>query len=316
MSKYEPKLQEYFFAYYFQKLKLFNHVYSHWESSLPGFNDHGEGHINRILDRYEKLLKNVLPNPNREYIDTRDPYLNIYEIYLLLCATIWHDTGNALGRRKHEKKIKEIQRKLRDNSFVDDDIGKYAFQIAASHSGKEQIRKKIKSETVNYMDEEINLRYLAAILRFADELEEGERRIDRRFLSLDTIDESQKIYWGVSKCIKRIQPNPDEFKIEVNVSIENSDVKKLYKKDGKDISLIDEIIYRIDKMNNERMNYMMYVRKHLDYHEIILNLNIDRLKESPIIFKFNDDMNYGTFWKMHDDINPENLVPGYELRYR
>ena len=112
------KLEELFFTYYSQKLVLLNHVYSHMEGSLRGYTGyHGPSHVSRIMDLYGKILKQ-----NVWYIDRDRNYevlpirasqsLNIYEVYMLLESTLWHDVANIFERKEHEKRWPLFKRGL------------------------------------------------------------------------------------------------------------------------------------------------------------------------------------------------------------
>lgn len=325
MSKMDRSLQEYFFTYYSQKLILYNHIYPRVPEVLKGFNDHGYNHITRILNLYSKFLRNNILDPSSERDFISNTTLNYYELYLLLCATLWHDVGNSLGRSEHEKRIIDVMDRLKNHFFVDEDLREYALQIAEAHTGNNAITTCIPHEDTDYNGHEINLRFLGATLRLVDELEEGELRIDKTFFNSmsDLLDDRQKIFWMISKCIKRINPDPDRCIIEINARIKNSDIFTLFKKEKKgskeleDIALIDELIFRIDKINKERINYMKYVRKHVNYNRVRLNLTVvGRADLGQINFTFDDDHGYNTFWKTHTDLSPEDKIESYELIYR
>jgi len=317
MAKADLKFQEYFFTYYAQKLIFLNQFYPHIEGTLTGYTDHGPDHITRILMLYEKMLKNNISAFESVDIPSSGN-INFYELYLLLCATILHDVGNLLGRFDHPEKAKIIVDKVKNNFFVDDEMKRYALQMVSAHSGEDTIKKHIEREDVDYKNEEINLRFLGAILRFTDELEEGRVRVDRTYYDSikDTMDQNQRIFWEISLLINRITPNPDGFEIEICAEIDEKNLFNLYKKKEKDVALIDELIFRIDKINNERKYYMEFVRKHLEYREIIFNLTITSTGNSPITisYKFNNDQGYEKFWKYQTHLNPENHIKDYFLQ--
>jgi len=320
MGKGDTKLQKYFFTYYSQKLLLLNHFYTHVEAKLPGYPDHGSGHITRIMEHYEKMLKNNIPSlPDSPSVPSGTA-LNFYEIYLLLCATLWHDVGNLLGRYQHNEEIapmlERIERRLKNNFFVDDVVKEYSLQLAEAHTGDDGVRKKIKLEDTDYKNEEINLRFLGGLLRFADELEEGEVRVDRQFYETmkDRIPDNQRIYWETCLCIKRIEPKPDECRVVVHARINKRDLFKSLAKSERRIALIDELVFRVDKMNRERMYYMEFVRKHIEYREIVFDIVVENIEPIPITFIFNNTQGYNAFWKNHSEINPEEKIAGYNLQ--
>lgn len=323
MGKTNPELQEYFFTYYSQKLILLNHFYPHVEGKLPGYTNHGPKHIIRIMERYEKMLKNnILTLPDSQEVPS-SVALNFYETYLLLCATVWHDIGLLLGeeyRNVHNEKIQDIlikiQETLKNNYFVDSVMEKYSMQIAKAHSGEGAIQKFIKRDDLDYYNEEINLRFLGAVLRLADELDEGVMRIDEKYYETmkESIPEDQHIYWEISRSIKRISMNPDDCKIEIHAEINRDDLFKIYRKKDKNVALIDELIFRVDKMNQERMYYMEFVRKHVDYNEILFDLTVENATLSQFTFRFNNNQGYDAFWNNYSSMNPMNEIDGYILQ--
>ena len=316
MGKMDVKLQEYFFTYYCQKLVLLNHFYPHVEDELRGFPDHGPGHIVRILKLYGKMLKNNIPGlpSSREIVDA--VALNFYEIYLLLCATVWHDVGNILGRYKHNQTIIRISNRLKNNFFHDKNVKKYVFQIAKAHTGPDGVKKEIPVEDTAYKNAEINLRFLGAVLRLADEMEEGGVRVDETYYETmkDKIPSNKKIYWETGCCINRIEPKPDECIIELRAKVDKSNLFNLFVKNGRNVALIDELILRIDKMNRERIYYMAFVRKHLEYREIVFDLTVENSKPDRLTFRFNNDRGYCDFWNNYPHINPEKNLHRYTLQ--
>jgi hypothetical protein len=315
MGKGSPETQEYFFTYYSQKLVLLNHFYPYVNINIPHFTDHGPKHVIRILDLYGKILKNNIPGLT-DSIVLDSTSLNFYEMYLLLCATVWHDVGNILGREGHNTKITKVANRLQKHFFVDKDVQDYAFQIAKAHRGRDGIRFRIPVDDTDYMNREINLRFLGAVLRFADELEEGEVRVDKGYYDTmkDKIPPDKRIYWETSCCIKRIEPHPESCSIEAHASIKKDSLFKLLEKKGRNVALIDELIFRFDKMNEERKYYMQFVRKHIDYNEIVLDLTVDNSRINKITFRFDNDSSYEDFWFDRSEVNPEKHRRGYALQ--
>lgn len=312
MSRENANMQEYFFTYYAQRLILLNHFYRHIESQLSGFTEHGPDHITRILKLYKKILENNIPTLSHEQV-IKDASLNFYEFYLLLCATVWHDVGNLLGRNNHNKNIVKIADRLKNHFFVDEDMKDYAFQIAKAHTGEDGVRKEIQLEDIDYKNEEINLRFLGALLRFTDELEEGEVRVDKQYYKSmeNRIPDHQKIYWETSLCIKRIEPDPKNRVIKIHAKINQSDLFKLFAKGEKRVALIDELVFRVDKINQERIYYMQFVKKYIEFREIIFDMAIETKKSKTITFRFNNDQGYSSFWGNNPNINPQEKIGEY-----
>jgi hypothetical protein len=315
LSKMDFRLQEFFFTYYSQKLILTNHFYPHIESINPGLSDHGPDHIQRVLKLHEKLLERNIPALSDVEL-VADNALNIYELYILLCSTAWHDVGNLLGREGHNTKVVEVANRLETNFFIDDFTKDCVMQLSKAHSGPDGIRVHVPVEDVSYKNQEINLRFLAASLRFADELDEGEVRVDEEYYHAmkDKIPNESRIYWEAPCCIKRIEPKASDCVIEIHARVKKDELFKILLKSGKNVALIDELIYRIDKMNRERMYYMEFVRKHAEYREIIFDLTIQDTKPRQITFRFNNTQGYNEFWGVNTEINPAAKIPTYQLQ--
>lgn len=304
---------EYFFTYYAQKLVLFNHIYNNIQSELNYHTDHSQKHINQILNLYEKILINNIQflNPEEQY-HTTDEVFNFYEVYLLLCSTILHDIGNIRDRFDHESKIREVMSRL-PLFIIDDDMKKYAIDIAKSHRGEGAISSNLPVDA-DYKGQVLNLRLIAAILRLADELEEGETRISSNLYEVnkDKMDDYSRLCWDVSICIKRITPIPENKIIEINCKLNKEELFREYNKDNKSIYFIDELIYRIDKINIERQYTMNFMTKPIYFSKIRLSLVVGN--SAPILFMFSDEHGYLDFWEQHDKYDPRKKNTDYEMR--
>jgi len=316
MAKMDARLQEYFFTYYSQKLILLNHFYPHVEGKLRGFPDHGPDHIVRIMELHGKLLKNNILGLSDPQETVSDATLNFYEIYLLLSATVWHDVGNLLGRYKHNQNITKISSRLKDNYFPNKDLKKYVFQIAKAHTGPEGITREIPIEDADYKNAEIHLRFLGAVLRFADELEEGGVRVDETYYETmkDKIPNNKKIFWETCCCINRIEPKPSECIVQLCAKVDKDKLFKLFTKNGKNVALIDELVFRIDKINLERKYFMQFVRKHVEYREILFDLTVEDSRPDKFTFRLDNDQGYHDFWNHYSQLNPRINLSSYTFQ--
>ena len=137
----------------------------------------------------------------------------------------------------------------------------------------------------------------------------------------DQIPQEQWIYWELGNYITRIDPDPETFNIFIDISIHARDLNKIYKKkiNGRlfEVALIDELMFRVNKINKERIYYMQYVKKLLNFNQVTVKIQIDSTRTPREIQNvFNDTYSYDDFWAENDDINPEHHVKGYELRYK
>jgi hypothetical protein len=315
MSYSDLRRFEYFLSYYLQKTSLINHYFPHIPEELKGFSDHGYKHVKNILQLQQKILISNVPFlENLIYKDEDDEIpensaLNFYELYLLLSATLWHDVGNLIERFHHNEHIPAVENDIHPY-FIDKDIKAYVLQIAKAHTGADGVRIQIPLPISCYCNEQISCQFIGALLRFTDELDEGQNRLDMSYYERlgGKIEKHQKIFWEVCNCIKRINPNPKSFNIEIDANIEKKDIWTKYPKllnEGKsneceiEVCVIDELIYRVNKMNIERMNYMGYVQKLLEFKNISLNLNIiDGANSKTDKIIFSDQFGYNEFWQL------------------
>ena len=320
LTKNNINMQEYFFMYYLQKLVLTNHFYPHVEAQLKGYTDHGPAHIIRMLKLYEKIFKNNIPVPTTEEIEN-DAQLNIYEIYVLLCATIWHDVGNLYGRNKHDKNIRKVVKIQKEQFFYDDELKEYILQIAEAHAVLDGVKLHIPDEITTYSGKQINLHFLGSVLKLADVMDDSETRVDKIFYKTvkgnnKHISKKQEIYWETSLRITRIEPKPDEFKIEVDIHIKKDELFIQYPKNRRKFALIDEILFKIDNINEERKQYMKYVKKHIEFKKIFVNIIIKNHKHKVVQYVFDDKKGYFDFWKKWPSLNPSKKIRNYKLQKR
>ena len=72
------------------KDRLLTNEYEHWAAGFPEGNNHGGGHIRRVLEKLDQLLG---PDPLKS--------LNAYELFLARMAILYHDIGLLRQREGH-----------------------------------------------------------------------------------------------------------------------------------------------------------------------------------------------------------------------
>lgn len=206
-------------------------------------NNHGRNHVLKVIERASDLVK----------ISSR--VLEIREIYILLICILFHDIGNFFGREKHESNIK-ILTEFKE-MFSNDQVEFITIcQIINSHGGtdKENSKDKIsKLEIKRKIGESyIRIRFLAAILRFADELADDCDRTSKALLKHDKIGKS-KIFHVYSNCLQPPSIEDNAVKLEYCIPRQyiSEQINNKY--------LLDEIYSRIFKMHVERMYCMRFL---------------------------------------------------------
>lgn len=264
---------ELYHIYFATKFILQKHYYPFIKDANPYFTDHGIGHINRILNRLYSLLEDHLkinpettPYPNASAREAKgSKLLNAYELYLLLCSVLWHDMGNLYGRIDHEKKINIFFDKAK-NFLHDENSSEWILKIAEAHSGTKTI-DKIDFEIKHDRGLAYFPRFLAALLRFSDELDEDKERIGGRLYG--SVPSEQEIFWFFCKSNDSIHLEDEgDFKIRkivIESKIVKSDLFRKFKKKKNEVVEevigIEEFCKRIDKINEERKYCSQYVNK-------------------------------------------------------
>ncbi len=152
--------------------KSFDNVISQIAGSEPNLTKHDVSHIKNVLTRVHELLGDEVTD------------LNCFEMYTMAIVVLFHDVGNIFGREDHQTKSKvaKVYNHIRGNEPKWNQERLVVLQAVNAHTGRSQTGEA--KDTLKEVEEisnlengkKIRLRELAAILRFADELEEGPDR--------------------------------------------------------------------------------------------------------------------------------------------
>lgn len=210
--------------------------------------NHGEAHVNNVMTLVSQILKLSLVE------------IEPYEAYIILIAILIHDVGNVLGREEHEKKIENIINSLGAAIFPDVPETRVIMKIASAHGGRINGDK----DTLNNLESKPHLRskiirkrFLASLLRFADELADDQNRASR-FMFENGLLEGSEIYHAYSLALKSVLINPNDITLRFEFDKETA-IKEL-QKNKSTIFLLDEIFQRTLKMHFERIYCMRHCR--------------------------------------------------------
>ena len=230
------------------------HEYYPWvQSACPYYTDHGKVHVESVIQSTSLLLS--------EHLSLGKTNLSSLDIFLMLSAILWHDVGMVFGRSGHAEKVVQVTDKIKEICLSDLAIYKIVTTIVKSHSGTEGLNVPSREEdctTPNHQVCTVYPKALAALIRFADEISENRNRISTTLLP--SVPEDQKIFWEYANCVTAARPDPARHRVILTLSIPYDKAIQEYKckefqdlqdKIGK-ISLIEYLIRRIEKMNNER----------------------------------------------------------------
>jgi hypothetical protein len=252
------------FALYLQaRHLLLEEVFEEIKTVEPSLTDHGPRHIANVLENIERILGEDISR------------LTATELYCLTLATLFHDAGNIKGRDDHQHKISKIY------DFIRKDVERFKQekiiiqQIVAAHSGEaaDKSQDPLKFLEPTHLDARpVNLRHIAAILRFADELAEGPQRTSR-FMQEDGYEEESRIYHEYANstevCIDR---GSKRIALTYNVSVTTNADGSIA--DMKQFTRMVEFVYkRILKLDQERKYAKHYCLLLESFKEVSIVVN-------------------------------------------
>lgn len=210
-------------------------------------NNHGLDHVNHVIDKATEILENLKCK------------LSPYEGYLLLTAIQFHDVGNFYGRGNHEKNCRKIMSTLGTVVGTDSPEKESIIDIAAAHSGniagdKDKIGGLEPKS--NLMGQPVRECFIAAVLRFADELADDRRRASRFVVESEELPEESKIFHAYSLSLHSVVL--EDSAVNLSYALDHKTVQNKYTKNGGTVFLLDEIRARILKMHLERVYCMRF----------------------------------------------------------
>jgi hypothetical protein len=274
-----------YYKYNVLKHRLLTTESTFWASAFPGGNDHGPEHIKRVLQNLDKLLGASPLRANS---------LNAYELFLAMMAILYHDVG-ILRQRKDHAMLSKLFLEIDRNDFIFDPRDKEVIALAVvSHSSSRDIELEASAfaqvETIG--GQRVRPRVVAALVRFADELDEDYRRANSTVMELLELPEESKFYWQFCQRIQGIEPCPSKHEIVFYVEFKNEDVGKVVQAEGKGTPFLSAFAEKISKINRERVVVNRFLPEKLQYHKITLEVkplrNDDKWKR-PRAFVFNDE---------------------------
>jgi len=229
-------------------------------NELIYLNDHGPDHVKMVINKASELLMNL------------EIKLTPYEAYIFLVAAHFHDVGIWLGRHNHEKKINKIMQMPEIKKHLPNDglVLKVIKKIARAHGGymdgdKDTINPLLRETELNNC--KVRKQFLAALLRFSDELADDRTRASRFMVDngYSEIPEYSKIFHEYSNSLHTVDIKGKDIILkyyipESKVSqkfpkiVRNNEESKVDNK-----FLYDEIRNRTMKMHREKMYCMRFL---------------------------------------------------------
>jgi len=250
--------------------------------------DHGPEHIKMLIKRISEFL-NTKENEN---------LLTPFEVLLILLAAHIHDVANIFGRKNHHINAEIIIKQLGEGVARQHKvIWEYVYEIAKAHKGSVIQDMNL---TENFLSHEIRPQFLAAIIKFADELSEDCSRAERYNVVIENIAKNKpeaEIYHLYALCLHSLDPDVNSRVIKYFFQVEEDMLIKTYPKiddEGKtkQVYLLDEIYLRTLKAHYERLYCMRFMRPHINFDIIQVTIRI-KLNNKTTITKSYDLVEMG-----------------------
>lgn len=235
------------------------------DEQITYLNKHDQEHVATVVEKASELLTES------------KCAITPYECYLLLMAIQFHDTGNVFGRENHEKKCWDIMREIGDQIGQDQAEKRAIIKIAAVHGGnvngdKDTISNGLEKKTDLMDQKDVRMTFLAAILRFADELADDRTRANQYLLKEDRLPRESKIHHLYSSCLHTVIIK--HYEVNLVFEFEKEEAREKYQKKGDEIFLLDEIYARTLKMHRERIYCMRFLRPYVEIERINVKISI------------------------------------------
>jgi hypothetical protein len=212
--------------------------------------DHGPEHITTVIRRAGELVS----APEQKAVTP-------YEAYILLLACHFHDVGNIFGRDEHEKKVRDVMFKL-DHTLVGEDTleKRMICDIAMAHGGFVDVEKENK-DTIGALRYDrstkpngVDVKKLAAVLRFADELADDKTRTNRFVQEASRQSHpGSEIFHAYAAHLRPTRIDHDSCSVEVHFELNVDSLQRKYPKKEEDRFLFEEILDRTLKMHREHI---------------------------------------------------------------
>jgi HD superfamily phosphodiesterase len=254
------KGKDYYADYQSARKYLVKNILPNIKATEPELTDHSERHIENVLNNAWHLL------------DTDKTKLSEYDIYVLCLSILLHDVGNINGRKEHNKKVSEIYNTIRKNDSNFNTERALVLKAVKAHCGTTNTGSRdtlVEVEiTGSLRGEPVQLREIASILRFADELAEGPQRTSDYLIDTNKIPDRSKIYHRYAQITNVfIDRGNERIVLQYHIDTENETQESFRK-------LLSFAYERIIKLDEER--------RYTKFHSKLL----EPFKKTEVTFNF------------------------------
>ena len=252
MARSRPNARELLVRYDAAKEHFRKEYYPWVHDNSPYFTDHGIGHVESVMTSASTLLA-----PGKD--------LDEFAVFLLLSAILFHDVGMVIKRSGHAdaSTIAAIIDPIRKIVLPDVQSQRFVTEIVKAHSGQNpglEAPRFTEETTLGSKNYLVPTRALAGVLRFADEVSENKTRISQEILPL--VPPENAPYWHYADVIQSSRPDPSRRRVVMSLEMEAESAVTRYvcpkecahlADENGTISLIEYIVFRLEKANQERV---------------------------------------------------------------
>lgn len=237
--------QDLFAKYAVIKQQFTQNVQSRWCARWAEGNDHGRGHIERVLANLSAILGTDPIERNT---------ITTFELFLAATAVVAHDIGIIHGRKHHAERSAELLELIaKTNTLLFDDHSLRVLGAAIKcHSSHVKIDEGCEglSLTETFVGHQVRPRFVAALVRLADELDEDRRRAEAWVQDIAQVPEASRPYWEFCQRIQGI--GLDETSITFDVVFKAEDIGKAVVANKAREPFVRFFAKKVAKINRER----------------------------------------------------------------
>lgn len=245
--------EERFALYITARQALVDDILPNIARMLPDHSDHGPDHVGNVLDIAASLL-----GLEDIYAEAYPTDLTGLELYCLILSILFHDVGNIFGREDHQRRVAEIYDLIRPPVQKQSQERKILLQITSAHCGdaSDGSRDTLKDlmGPVQLDRKPIRICEVAAILRFADELDEGPQRTSLVMQQYHQYPPQSEIFHRYSDITNvHIDRGNNRIALTYDLNIDTNGSRQLsVDNEAKLRDLLKFTYIRIRKLNQER----------------------------------------------------------------
>lgn len=267
MLKIEQELQRHAanaFTKYSVLRQSLEPIYSYAAAGFPVGNDHGFGHINRVIEKLNSILG-----------DAPCSVINERELFLTLVSILYHDIAILTDRAHHVENGAKFVAQIENNDFLLDSRERDVIAAAvASHGGKCDINERCSflPSRLRLDSAEVRPKVVASLVRLADELDEDYRRANPIARSLRGIPAESDFYWDFGDKVSGIVPDQKTQTIAIDIRILDSDLSKIYILDKDKVPFLLAIGRKLAKINRERSTTAAHLPDAIRYEKLYVTV--------------------------------------------